>query len=1083
MPVGGTFPLTVRAVRGALASLLCAGLITACGGGNPATDGPRTDTPRADTVTGDVPGDPTTTPDGGDGGGLRACQGAECAAPTIDCTGNGNGNMAVGGKVTAANASAELLKGPAAQGMVGDYFMRNDRIRVIVQGPNRAIGPAPYGGNIIDADFLNGDGFDQFGEMSLVLQFGRTVNFNRDPRVLCDGSAGGPVVIQFSGQDQPNDFINLPGLLYGAIQSYPDPNQSLDLDVAATYVLKPGATAVEVYWTFLNTGNKILKTSFGTITDTGGEVGVFAPTFGYKQVALGIELFTDSTAVDYVAFTAPGPDPGTARAYGLYPRFDAGGPPHEQFVVAGVHAMIFQTKDLLEVINSPHPALVVDAGQSVTHQVDFIVANDPAGVTAEVLARSGADSGGVSGKVTVAGQPRGNVRVGALNADGTVATVFDTAADGTFAGMLPPGEYDLQADLDGHLRPAALHVTIASGQAVTGQAIDIPAPATLEYMVVDEADGQPIPAKISIVGIDPTPPDNRFRDSDKEHLPNGLTRIVSSPTGSSAADGPVSIEPNEGTNQYRVIVTHGPEYTRYEQLLAPLAAGSNTMIQATLKRAVDTTGYVAGDFHQHTLNSPDSPVPLKDRVIGYLVEGAEFVATSDHEYVTDLQPIIDEMNAQDRLNTMPGVEVTSWDYGHFNVYPVTPDPSVVNRGAIDWGQGDTLTNLSPSEIFDMYTMTKGAKVRQVNHPRAVPVTGLSENIVNFQATWDRAGLVYDFTNKVYGGTAETQPVPNDVLRLGAGKEIFTRNMDAFEVYNGFRPADTDGDGVREEQLVDRILRDYMNLLAFGAVYTPMGTSDTHTRGKDPSGLARTMVRVPDDSRGAIMAGLVDTVTATLNGSSNTPRDVVVTNTPFVKLDVLPDDGSCNLPAAGTDMCTGQSCTRQGSTLALNAGTSGAANVRYQVTVETPIWAQVDTVELFINQTFDGQPAPQTDSALTPTVCFTTLSSPAAKCTTPLTPFVTTNETTQTMIATGCIDLRSLPKRTGAVGDDSYIVARTSGQGSIFPLVPNAIGDAVDANDLAVNGVPAGQGVMPYAFTSAVLVDVDGGGWRGPFQPQ
>ena len=72
--------------------------------------------------------------------------------------------VARAGRLTNENFAAERIPGPASQGLVGDYFMANDRIRVVVQQPGRAMGPLPYGGNIIDMDFVDQPVGDSFGK-------------------------------------------------------------------------------------------------------------------------------------------------------------------------------------------------------------------------------------------------------------------------------------------------------------------------------------------------------------------------------------------------------------------------------------------------------------------------------------------------------------------------------------------------------------------------------------------------------------------------------------------------------------------------------------------------------------------------------------------------------------------------------------------------------------------------------------------------------------------------------------------------------------------------------------------------------
>ncbi len=60
-------------------------------------------------------------------------------------------------------------------------------------------------------------------------------------------------------------------------------------------------------------------------------------------------------------------------------------------------------------------------------------------------------------------------------------------------------------------------------------------------------------------------------------------------------------------------------------------------------------------------------------------------AVTDHDYVSDLQPLVEQMGLKNLLRVVPGIEVTPFPYGHFNGWPVEPDNTSANHGAIDWG--------------------------------------------------------------------------------------------------------------------------------------------------------------------------------------------------------------------------------------------------------------------------------------------------------------------------------------------------------------------------------------------------------------
>ena len=106
-----------------------------------------------------------------------------------------------GARVVQVASDADLIGGPNAAGRVGDWLLANDKVKVIIQGFDRHIGPQPCGGTILDADLVRpGPGQDQFGETGLLYNLGRTLEPTRFD-VISDGSQGGPAILAVTGPD------------------------------------------------------------------------------------------------------------------------------------------------------------------------------------------------------------------------------------------------------------------------------------------------------------------------------------------------------------------------------------------------------------------------------------------------------------------------------------------------------------------------------------------------------------------------------------------------------------------------------------------------------------------------------------------------------------------------------------------------------------------------------------------------------------------------------------------------------------------------------------------------------------------
>jgi hypothetical protein len=265
--------------------------------------------------------------------------------------------------------------------------------------------------------------------------------------------------------------------------------------------------------------------------------------------------------------------------------------------------------------------------------------------------------------------------------------------------------------------------------------------------------------------------------------------------------------------------------------------------------------------------------------------------------------------------------------------------------------------------------------------------------------------------------------------------------------------------VSADLLVEANLRDWMNFLSFGFTPTAVGDSDSHQWYSTPSGLPRTLVAVPDDSTAALTAGVVDAVAATVSGRA--PRDVIVTNGPFVRLTV------------------------DGAGLGRTVTHTGATPLAVHVDVSAADWTAVDTIEIFANETFDvpsSSPQP-----LEPAICLTSKMPAPARCaqalrTIAFTPAISAGKQTLALDVTDVtVDQLLARVRSGAVGRDLWLVARASGSASLFPTVPQGLDGSTAMADV-IAGNLSGNGVTPLAFTNPVFVDGDGNGWRAPFAP-
>ena len=981
------------------------------------------------------------------------------------------------GSVTSAN-TAELIDGPARAGLVGDYFMRNSKGRYVIQSPSRVLGVVPPGGNLIDAVPLDADGNDlagdHFGELSMVYKVGRTC-LHDTVEVIQDGSGGGAAVVRARGLAATNDFINLRGIGMLSIPLELDPDLEDLVECATTYVLEPDSTAMKVYWTLYNPGDTDIKTPFGALNDTGGNTEAWAPTRGFER--LGIDALMeagDPAVIDYTMYQGPG------VAYGIVPRHEVLDTPNSAFLIAGVSIVLFGAEKLLDILNEDFFYLDLPAEDGLTHRVDIVVGVDAADVeegfrldrgeaVAEISGTAAWASGGVPEGARV-GIYEDNDSSGTVGADDLIRSYVDVDSAGNFSGKVMAGNYLLRAEVKNVARSDAQAITLPAA-GLSGVSLTLPDPVYYDFNIRDDADDSFIPGRLTIIGTHPAYPDSRLYETyDRK---GGVINKVMSMRGTSVvgedADARFALPPGES---YRIYASRGTEWSVASVVVSPAVGDPVQTVDFRLRKVAPAPDYVASEYHIHMTGSPDSPVLNEDRVATAIAEGVEMFAATDHDFVTDLQPLIEDFGIDDKMRAIPGIEITPFVYGHFNAYPMNVDLGSPNQGAVDWAVGSTAGYaMTPGEIF-AGARASGAVCTQVNHPRALP-----DDVADFQQAFDRMGLTYDYENRVIEGDLIRAPVPNDWMRL-PGESLWDDSFNVLETWNGFSTADSNSDGVREIASVDMVMRDLFNLLSFGMAVTPVGNSDSHTIVKDPAGMPRTYVRVVDDSSAGISSGtVVDESLDTLAGRDGTPRDVVVSDGPFLKVEV-----------AGTS----------GSPIGSVVDGSGGS-VTFDISVVSPEWAQIDTIEVFANMT-PNVGSWIDSSALEPLFCYTArtdltetdtcaLASGGAQPLTVDLVEVATGYNRYEASASVTVEPTDIVNREGATGADAWFVVRVYGSRAIFPLMVDGILDStnlvtmVSGTDEERNAILDGSGIPAMAFTGAIYVDFDGGGYKAIFSPE
>jgi hypothetical protein len=655
----------------------------------------------------------------------------------------------------------ELLTGPTAKGRLGDFKLYNDRVAVVIGQKDFARGYQNYGGTLVDADRVRAPGEagkSTFGEV--ITAFDLQVLRPEQIEVVADGRDGGPAIVRVSGQS-----AEVP--LFSALLSEMLTREGLPLKLQVDYVLAPDRDWVELVFRLSNQER--------------GPVDVGLPMTGYMfgdgaaPFTPGAGFATPEAGITSPYYGATGPD----ITY-LYGRPDV-----ELSFIVGVSGLLLASAGdkiplrARETVELRH-ILVVGDGDLPAAQARWREATAQAAwprLSGRVLDDSGAPVRGARVHVT---QPE------AVSAEYDYVTVARTDAEGRWSAGVPGGEpYRVLAVSDAHVESAPVVVTELAAEV----ALTLPRPGQVAYRVTDEAGGL-LPAKLTFVreGGSLAPP-ARFGEAAQ---PAGVVRAEYGYRGEGAVDLPAG--------RYTVWISRGSEYEVVERAIE--VGGSPVQVQATLVRSVATPGWLSTDTHVHAQLSPDSPDLYPFKVATMVVEGLELPVSTEHEWIGDFNPAIRELGVGAWIQGVVGSEITTFNYGHFNAFPLVPDPDKPGNGRIDW------VKKPPGETFAAIRANAGAPFLQVNHPRSAAIGGY------FSAMGlDPVTLAVDQPDK------------------------WSNDFDGIEVANGC--------SVR--QIEEQTMPDWFAFLNRGDRKVAMGATDSHSAGKGQMGYPRTYLAMPTDA--------------------------------------------------------------------------------------------------------------------------------------------------------------------------------------------------------------------------------------------
>jgi hypothetical protein len=335
----------------------------------------------------------------------------------------------------------------------------------------------------------------------------------------------------------------------------------------------------------------------------------------------------------------------------------------------------------------------------------------------------------------MAEQPLRSVAVSVIDANGGVSEAMVVASDAV--GRYAAGRTDTEGRLALQLPATQQQATGQGGQrwslevsavgrgsktvglaAATGPeeeslSVELPLPGIV-VATISDADGGPIPCKVQFRGRGEDA--DGAATADPDFGPDSSHTAIKNLRYSHNGRFRQEIAPG----RYDVLISYGPEYDAVTTTL-DVVAGHESLLEATLHRVVDTTGWISSDFHSHSTPSGDNTSSQFGRVQNLLCEHLEFNPCTEHNRISSYTPHLERLGVAHLMATCTGMELTGslLPVNHQNAFPL------VEKRYTQDGGGPVVNNEDPVRQIERLALWDDAaeKVVQMNHPNLVQVLG------------------------------------------------------------------------------------------------------------------------------------------------------------------------------------------------------------------------------------------------------------------------------------------------------------------------------------------------------------------------
>jgi hypothetical protein len=637
---------------------------------------------------------------------------------------------------------------------VGDFVLANDKVAVVIEDAGLSDGYVQFGGEILAIDKVGSDGrpmgLSKYVE-SLITLSNETVE-PTSVTVMNDGSDGKAAVVRATGQLRGLPFLDgaLGALFY----------RHYGLEVAFDFVLEPGAEKILLRLGIINPSVEAVDFAADGFSD---ELhGFFQKS--HNQLATKEFGFGEASGeIEWAAFIS--------GEWNFAWRLPEGKKLYAELEISGFQYM------------SAPGFVAKGCGTTWRDHVEIIAGGPNFDGLIEAIRRVDGEAPGreIRGLLVDAeGAPVPNAWVHVEDAQGNYLSRARADVNGAFTAHGVVG--DTTVLFPDQLGGKLASVSVSADQVETE--IALPAASTLNVVVTDASTKQGMPVRIQVI-----PEDGVVGWPSSYGVPNerdGRLYQEFAMTGAARLEVP--------PGEHRVIVSRGFEWEMFDGKVT-VRAGETVDLDVELLHSVDSTGVMCADFHIHSHQSADSNDPIPWKVKSAIADGLEIPVSSEHDWVVDFQPVIEDLGVAEWAFGMPSSEMTSFEWGHMGVVPLLPRPDALNNGAINW------PGRTPPDVFEEIQNLPEDPILIINHP--------SDG--SFASYFSSSSL-----------DRET----------GEGREgRWSTNFDAIEVFNS-----SDFDRNRNDSVTD-----WFVLLNHGYTFWAVGSSDSHHLRGSPVGYPRTCI--------------------------------------------------------------------------------------------------------------------------------------------------------------------------------------------------------------------------------------------------